>query len=143
MVWEVAVRAPALLVRPSTGVGRSQYVHPRDLAYHSRVLGAYFEASEERFECVEDIGLELIRNDIRKSKEELWRFENAYWSVGRQDWLGINVWIEHRFDPTEIGGLSKVKNNEKEIQGLLARLFTYADVAIQDWWRAVAVTWLA
>ncbi|KAK9164032.1 hypothetical protein Syun_004934 [Stephania yunnanensis] len=29
MVWEVAVRAPALPVRPSTGVGRSQYVHPR------------------------------------------------------------------------------------------------------------------
>ncbi|KAK9156758.1 hypothetical protein Scep_003332 [Stephania cephalantha] len=33
----------------------------------------------------EDIGHELILNDIMKSKEEIRRFENAFWSVGRLD----------------------------------------------------------
>ncbi|KAK9157671.1 hypothetical protein Scep_004245 [Stephania cephalantha] len=31
-----------------------------------------------------------------KSKEEIRRFENAFWSVGRPDRLGISVWIEIR-----------------------------------------------
>ncbi|KAK9157158.1 hypothetical protein Scep_003732 [Stephania cephalantha] len=31
---------------------------------------------------------------VGKSKEEIRRIENTFWSVGRPDRLGINVWID-------------------------------------------------
>ncbi|KAK9092802.1 hypothetical protein Syun_027713 [Stephania yunnanensis] len=53
------------------------------------MIGSFTEARAE------DIGLKLILNDIRKSKEEIRRFKNAFWSVERSDRLRISVWIDH------------------------------------------------
>ncbi|KAK9101216.1 hypothetical protein Scep_024646 [Stephania cephalantha] len=62
------------------------------------IVDEYFSEPEETLEIH---GLGKTAREVRlrlfmdlKSKEEIRRFENAFWSVGRPDRLGISVWIE-------------------------------------------------